>query len=135
MKGFAGILVLFTMLMVAIILLSSTYQIKNEENNTTYIPQIKNFLTIYEFNLKNMSYDCNWEKEAQDVNDCLTNGSNLIFDSVKLNLLVSCTKTPLEKITDTNTYHLTISCTNKVLLQKNTNFEVQKTVYLIPKNP
>ena len=135
MKGFAGVLVLFTVLIISIILLSSTYLVKIDKNNTTYIPQIKNFLTTYEFNLKNMSYDCNWEKTAQDINDWLTNGSTLIFNSTKFDPLISCTKTPLEKIMDANTYYLTIACTNKILLQKNTTFEVQKTVYLTDPKP
>ena len=119
----------------AIILLNSTHPIENEENNTTYIPQIKTFFNTYELSLKNMAYDCNWKKEAQDINDCLMNGSNLILSTTKFDTLISCTKTPLARITDTNTYYITLACTNKILLQKNTNFEVQKTIYLTaPKN-
>jgi len=134
MKGFGGILILFTVLIVSIILMSSSYTIKNGENNTTFIPKIKNFVTTYEFNLKNMSTDCNWEKEQSVVQNCLQNGTNLIFEKANLNTLISCTKTPLLMI-DTNNYSTDINCTNKIIMQKDTSFNFFKRIFLIAPKP
>lgn len=134
MKGFGGILILFTVLIVSIILLSSTQPIKNEENNTNLILKIKNFVTIYEFNLKNMSYDCNWQKPPATIQNCLQTGTNLIFENANLDLLLSCVNTPVQ-ITSPNTYFTTLACTNKTILWKNTNFTIQKTVLLTNPNP
>jgi len=134
MKGFAGIIVLFTILIMAVILLSSIYPIKNEDTSTIFIPKIKNFITITEFNLKNMSYDCNWQKSEFDLSNCLESGTNVIFNNVNNDLVISCTKSALQRI-DQNNYFLEINCTNKVLLEKNTTFNIQKRILLIAPKP
>ncbi len=129
MKGFGGILILFTVLIVSIILISSIYTIKNDETNTLFIPKIKNFITTYEFNLKNMSTDCNWKKEQPVVQNCLQNGTNLIFEKANLNVLISCTNTSLLMI-DANNYYTDINCTNKIIIQKQTSFNLHKRIFL-----
>jgi hypothetical protein len=134
MKGFGGILILFTVLIVSIILLNSIYTAKNEENNTTAIPKIKNFITTYEFNLKNMAYDCNWKKEQPTLQNCLQNGTNLIFEKANLNALFSCTKTQIQMM-DINNYYTDINCTNKISIQKNTSFNLHKRIFLTTPKP
>lgn len=129
MKGFSGILILFTFLIVSIILLSTTYQQKSEDNTLTVIPKIKNAFMIYEINIKNMAQDCNWLAQEMDVNACLFEGSNVIFEKTKLDQLISCQRPTLQKI-DTNNYYLDLNCTNSVILQRNTNFTVQKRVVI-----
>lgn len=129
MKGFGGIIILFTVLIVSVILISSIYTVKNDENNTSFIPKIKNFITTYEFNLKNMAYDCNWEKEQIIVQDCLQNGTNLIFEKANSNTLISCINTPLIMI-DINKYYTDINCTNKIIMQKDTSFNFHKRIFL-----
>jgi len=133
MKGFGGILVLFTILIISIILLSSTYPLKHKDNNDVIIPKINNFLKINELNLKNMSYDCNWQKDESTLTNCLKSGANTIFDNTKYDILISCKRTPLQKI-DENNYYINLNCTNKILLEKNTDFNIQKRITLtLPK--
>jgi hypothetical protein len=127
MKGFAGILILFTVLILSVILLNSTYYLKNEDSTTSIIPKIKNLTAIYETNLMNMASDCNWDLGTQTTQDCLTVGANIIFEKTKLDPLISCIRPTIQFI-DSNNYNFDLNCTNKIILQRNTNFSVQKTV-------
>ena len=95
---------------------------------------MKNFITIYEFNLKNMSYDCNWQKDQGTLQTCLQTGTDLIFDKTQFDLMISCTKTPIQNINST-TYYTNITCINKALLQKNTTFNTQKRILLTAPQP
>ena len=134
MKGFGGILVLFTILIISIILLSSTYPLKHKDNNDLIIPKINTFLSINEINLKNMSYDCNWQKGESTITNCLQSGADEIFDDAKYDTLISCKRTPFQKI-DGNNYYMDLNCTNKLLLEKNTSFDIQKRITLTPPKP
>lgn len=127
MKGFSGILVLFAFLIFSIILLSTTYQQKSEDNSLLIIPKIKNFTSIYELNIKNMASDCNWLKSDSEIYSCITNGSNLIFEKSKLDPMISCTRPFLGAI-DMNNYYLDLNCTNKLIMPRNMVFEFQKRI-------
>ena len=114
-------------------MLSSTYVLKYENSNDLLLPKIKSFLTINEVNLKNLSYDCNWQKEESTLNNCLQSGADMIFMSATQDTLISCQKTPFQKI-DANTYYMDLNCTNKLLLEKNTTFNIRKRITLtLPK--
>jgi uncharacterized circularly permuted ATP-grasp superfamily protein len=130
MKGFGGVLALFTILILSVILLSSIYPIKTSDNTLIFIPEIKNFVSINELNLKNMASDCNWQKDEPTLKNCLQNGANLILNSTKTDPLISCNATILQKI-DVNKYNMKLTCTNKILLAKNTNFDIKKNINLI----
>lgn len=126
MKGFSGIIVLFTFLIVSVILLGSFYQQKSEDNSSVILPKINNFLAVYETNIQNMSLDCNWANNIT-LSSCLYEGSNAIFEKTKIDLIVSCTRPILSPI-DINHYSLDLNCTNKILLPKNITFNIQKRV-------
>jgi hypothetical protein len=64
------------------------------------------------------------------LKNCLQNGANLILNSTKTDPLISCNATILQKI-DVNKYNMKLTCTNKILLAKNTNFDIKKNINLI----
>lgn len=131
MKGFAGTLILLIVLITTITLINSTHIQQNEDNLEILIPKINNFASITEINLKNMASDCNWDKESVTIENCIIEGiSRINLESIQKNHLFLCENISLTKLNDKE-FKTTISCREKIILEKNTYFNFTKSIYLI----
>jgi len=107
-KGFATILVAASVFVVAILLLSNATP-KDISYNSNF-SELKVRLSNYEVAMLDVAQDCNWEKTALEINNCLNNGSTSIasiFDMPYTNCQITY---PFSARTDTNTANAQIDC-------------------------
>lgn len=132
-KGFFSIILVLTGTILLIILFNSTFLVQSKDSSTQIIPKINNYVSGVEIDLKNLSYDCNWEKEVGEIEECIINGVNEIL-SQKTNDLIECEKISLESI-DENKFKIKINCENKNKeLESETRFELNKIIPLTRPN-
>ena len=79
LKGFAGILFVLAIFVVATMLLNSNNTTLNDTSLKEITVEPKIIINNYELNLVQMTRDCNWKKSDAEILNCIdTNATNLL---------------------------------------------------------
>ncbi len=122
MKGFAGLLFVLAIFILAGILLSLNFETKGEQSTKEILSETKMFTSNYSIIMSQIAADCN--TKIFDINRCIDDNGSTVLQKIKPSFL-DCNKTPSTKNgVDNNMAYFVLTCKG----EKYTGDE--KTVYL-----
>lgn len=129
MKGFAGILLLFAIIIAAGILLTANMQTKQEYSFKELIPQEKSFVSEYEINLHQMAAGCNWD--SGDIASCIDSNAILLDTNMNAKSRVKCAITKSSAKIDINRYSMAIRCgTSSTIAPNSITIDQNKQIFV-----
>jgi len=131
-KGFGGFLLVFAIFVAAIFLLSINTQTLQTNSLKEEIIQSKIVMTNYEIILKQSTVDCNWKKLSAEISNCIDNNANTALAKENtIQSFLTCSKTNLVTIIDSNKYSFELNCVNQnASPQKNLQISMQKKIII-----
>ncbi|MEI7961675.1 MAG: hypothetical protein WCI04_05050 [archaeon] len=109
-RGFAGVLLLFSVMIVAGILLTTNMQTKQNYSFKEIIPEMKSEITSFSLTLAEMTQNCDFASGAET---CIDQNANVLMAKMpirNINNPIYCINTSPSRISTTNTYKLSINC-------------------------
>jgi hypothetical protein len=108
MKGFAGLLFVFAVIILAGVLLSLNFETKSVTSNKEILSETKMFTSNFSIMLTQVVYDCN--TQIYDINSCVDSNAPIILQKIKPSFL-DCNKTSSTKNgTDNNIASFILNC-------------------------
>jgi len=112
MKGFAGLLFVFALIILAGIMLSLNYDTKAEASHKEILTETKMFTSTLSIMLSQVATDCNTKKF--DINFCIDSNATMILPKIKPAFL-DCNKTNSTKNgADNNIAYFTLNCKGEI---------------------
>ena len=111
MRGFAGIILLFGIIIAAGILLMSAMQEKQEYSFKELLPEMKTKTASYAITLQQMSEKCDWTENPVNITTCIQNKADLLFNQYAFEntqKTINCSKTIVTY--DAPKYKLALIC-------------------------
>jgi|GEM_PF-2305870 len=125
-KGYMWILVATAIILTTTIILYENNIQKNTDNFSEIITKDMSKLSMYEITLNKAAWDCNWEKEISEINNCISTLSQSIIKE-QLNGICDQTDIITTKTTNPKQSIIKLNC-QRNLNESNTNYTLDKNI-------
>lgn len=111
MKGFAGIIIAFALLMAAGLLLGINTPIQHQSYSKEIIPELKNKITEYTLAVNGAAQGCDWSLPGSAKNCIDTNSAAALLRINQANSWINCINPAGQSSQiDQNTYKIQLDC-------------------------